>query len=88
MKIVKLEDFHVDGGWDTYSFLKITTDEGITGWSEFNESRRKGHDRRGPGPRRRAHRPGPARSRSHRCDPVRPIAPTAGGSRLTPSLRS
>jgi hypothetical protein len=32
MKIVKLEDFHADGGWDTYSFLKITTDEGITGW--------------------------------------------------------
>jgi len=42
MKIVKLEDFHADGGWDTYSFLKITTDEGLTGWSEFNESRRKG----------------------------------------------
>jgi L-alanine-DL-glutamate epimerase-like enolase superfamily enzyme len=42
MKIVKLEDFHADGGWDTYSFLKITTDEGIIGWSEFNESRRKG----------------------------------------------
>src|SRR5262249_20023562 len=42
MKIVKLEDFHADGGWTTYSFLKITTDEGITGWSEFNESRRKG----------------------------------------------
>src|SRR5262249_45857819 len=42
MKIVKLEDFHADGGGDTYSFLKITTDEGVTGWSEFNESRRKG----------------------------------------------
>ena len=42
MKIVKLEDFHADGGWDTYSFLKISTDEGLTGWSEFNESRRKG----------------------------------------------
>src|SRR5262249_25383218 len=42
MKIVKLEDFHADGGWDTYSFLKITTDEGVTGWSEFNESRRRG----------------------------------------------
>ena len=42
MKIVKLEDFHVDGGWDTYSFLKITTDEGIVGWSEYNESRRRG----------------------------------------------
>src|SRR5215470_10123845 len=42
MKIVKLEDFHADGGWDTYSFLKITTDEGLVGWSEFNESRRRG----------------------------------------------
>jgi galactonate dehydratase len=42
MKIVKFEDFHADGGWDTYSFLKITTDEGVTGWSEFNESRRRG----------------------------------------------
>jgi L-alanine-DL-glutamate epimerase-like enolase superfamily enzyme len=42
MKIVKLEDFHADGGWDIYSFLKITTDEGVTGWSEFNESRRRG----------------------------------------------
>lgn len=42
MKIVKLEDFHADAGWDTYSFLKITTDEGLVGWSEFNESRRRG----------------------------------------------
>jgi L-alanine-DL-glutamate epimerase-like enolase superfamily enzyme len=42
MKIVKLEDFHANGGWDTYSFLKITTDEGLVGWSEFNESRRRG----------------------------------------------
>jgi len=42
MKIVKLEDLHADGGWDTYSFLKITTDEGLVGWSEYNESRRRG----------------------------------------------
>jgi galactonate dehydratase len=42
MKIVKFEDFHVDAGWDTYSFLKISTDEGLTGWSEFRESRRSG----------------------------------------------
>src|SRR5262249_31722994 len=41
MKVVKLEDFHADGGWDTYSFLKITTDEGLAGWSEINESRRR-----------------------------------------------
>jgi galactonate dehydratase len=42
MKIVKFEDFHADGGWDTYSFLKVTTDEGLVGWSEYNESRRRG----------------------------------------------
>ena len=42
MKIVKFEDLHADGGWDTYSFLKITTDEGLVGWSEFKESRRRG----------------------------------------------
>jgi len=42
MKITKFEDFHVDCGWDTYSFLKITTDEGLIGWSEFKESRRRG----------------------------------------------
>ena len=42
MKITKLEDFHVDCGWETYSFLKISTDEGLVGWSEFSESRRRG----------------------------------------------
>ena len=42
MKIVKLEALHADGGWDTYSFLKITTDAGLVGWSEFNEGRRRG----------------------------------------------
>jgi L-alanine-DL-glutamate epimerase-like enolase superfamily enzyme len=42
MKIAKFEDFHVDGGWDTYSFLKVTTDTGLVGWAEFKESRRRG----------------------------------------------
>jgi galactonate dehydratase len=42
MKIEKLEALHADGGWDTYSFLKITTDAGLIGWSEFNESRLRG----------------------------------------------
>lgn len=37
MKIVKLEDFHADGGWRTWSYLKLTTDEGLVGWSEYNE---------------------------------------------------
>ena len=39
MKIVSAEEFQVDGGWESFSFLKITTDAGIVGWSEFNEAR-------------------------------------------------
>src|SRR5262245_43597166 len=42
MKITKIEQFHVDCGWEIYSFLKLNTDEGVTGWSEFREHRRPG----------------------------------------------
>ena len=38
MKIAKIEDLHCDAGWRDFSFLKITTDDGIVGWSEYNES--------------------------------------------------
>jgi L-alanine-DL-glutamate epimerase-like enolase superfamily enzyme len=38
MKIVSIEDLHCDAGWRDFSFLKITTDDGIVGWSEYNES--------------------------------------------------
>ncbi len=38
MKITKIERLHADGAWRTLDFLKISTDEGIVGWSEFNES--------------------------------------------------
>jgi L-alanine-DL-glutamate epimerase-like enolase superfamily enzyme len=38
MKIARIEDFHADGGWDTYSFLKITTDQGLVGWAEFKKA--------------------------------------------------
>ena len=37
MKITGLQDLHADGGWRTFSFLKVTTDEGIVGWSEYAE---------------------------------------------------
>jgi L-alanine-DL-glutamate epimerase-like enolase superfamily enzyme len=37
MRVVKIEDLHADGGWRVFSFLKLTTDEGLVGWSEFNE---------------------------------------------------
>ncbi len=43
MKITGFETFQVDGGWESFSFLKVTTDDGLVGWSEFNEARgRKG----------------------------------------------
>jgi L-alanine-DL-glutamate epimerase-like enolase superfamily enzyme len=38
MKIARIDDLHCDAGWRTFSFLKITTDDGIVGWSEYNEN--------------------------------------------------
>jgi L-alanine-DL-glutamate epimerase-like enolase superfamily enzyme len=37
MKIAKIEDLHADAGWTTFSFLKVTTDDGLVGWSEYTE---------------------------------------------------
>ena len=33
MKITHIEDLHCDAGWREFSFLKIETDAGITGWN-------------------------------------------------------
>jgi galactonate dehydratase len=38
MKIERLETLRADAGWRTFSYLKVTTTDGIIGWSEFNES--------------------------------------------------
>ena len=38
MKVAKVESLHCDAGWRNFSFLKITTDQGLTGWSEYNAS--------------------------------------------------
>ena len=38
MKIRSVETLRADAGWRLFSFLKITTDSGIIGWSEYNES--------------------------------------------------
>ena len=38
MKIRKIDTFHVDAGWRPWSFVKITTDEGLVGWSECTDS--------------------------------------------------
>ena len=35
MRITKVETLRADGGWRPFSFVKISTDEGLVGWSEF-----------------------------------------------------
>ena len=38
MKITNIECLHADAGFRNFDFLKISTDEGLVGWSEYNES--------------------------------------------------
>ena len=38
MKIASLEHLHADAGQRNFDFLKITADDGLVGWSEYNES--------------------------------------------------
>ncbi|MBI4560969.1 MAG: hypothetical protein HY724_02910 [Candidatus Rokubacteria bacterium] len=38
MKIVKIESLHADAGTRDFDFLKLTTDTGLVGWSEYNET--------------------------------------------------
>lgn len=38
MKIKSYEIFRCDAGWRLFSFLKLVTDSGPIGWSEYNES--------------------------------------------------
>ena len=37
MKIANIETLACDAGWRNYHFVKLSTDEGIVGWSEFDE---------------------------------------------------
>src|SRR5271169_3485241 len=37
MKVKGLEILRCDAGWRNYHFLKLMTDEGVVGWSEFDE---------------------------------------------------
>lgn len=39
MKITNIETFIVDAGWRPWIFVKVETDEGITGWGECSDSR-------------------------------------------------
>ena len=38
MKIVRAESVHADGGYRTCSYLKLSTDAGLVGWSEYYDS--------------------------------------------------
>jgi L-alanine-DL-glutamate epimerase-like enolase superfamily enzyme len=38
MRIARIEDLHCNAGWRDFSFLKITTDDGLVGWSEYMEN--------------------------------------------------
>ncbi len=37
MKIENLETFHTRAGWRNYHFVKLTLENGIVGWSEYDE---------------------------------------------------
>src|SRR3954452_5026395 len=37
MKIKTLETLSCDAGWRNYHFVKLSTDTGVVGWSEFDE---------------------------------------------------
>jgi galactonate dehydratase len=37
MKVAGIETLHGDAGWRNYHFVKLTTADGIVGWSEFDE---------------------------------------------------
>ena len=37
MRVTAVQTFRADGGWRPLSFLKLETDEGLAGWSEFSE---------------------------------------------------
>ena len=37
MKVESIETLACDAGWRNYHFVKVVTDTGIVGWSEFDE---------------------------------------------------
>jgi galactonate dehydratase len=38
MKVTAIESLHADGGGRAFDYLKVSTDEGLVGWSEYNEA--------------------------------------------------
>ena len=39
MKITNIETLIVDAGWRPWMFVKVETDEGITGWGECSDGK-------------------------------------------------
>src|SRR5215213_7460626 len=39
MKISTIETFHIDAGWRPWTYVKVSTDEGLVGWGECSDSR-------------------------------------------------
>ncbi|MFC1885989.1 mandelate racemase/muconate lactonizing enzyme family protein [Thermodesulfobacteriota bacterium] len=37
MKVSRIETLHCDAGWRNYHFVKLTTEDGTVGWSEYDE---------------------------------------------------
>ena len=37
MRVSEVKTFCCDAGWRNYRFVKLTTEDGVTGWSEFDE---------------------------------------------------
>ena len=37
MKVARIETLGCDAGWRNYHFVKLTTSDGIVGWSEYSE---------------------------------------------------
>lgn len=47
MKIKSVAMFHAEAGWRPWSFVKITTDQGVVGWSECTDSHGSPHGMEG-----------------------------------------
>ena len=37
MKVRSIETRHCDAGWRNYHYAKVTTEDGVVGWSEYDE---------------------------------------------------
>ena len=92
MKVKGFEVFRCDAGWRIFSFLKLVTDDGIVGWSEYNESfgspGLSGGDRGADADRDR-HGPDGASSWSTPCSPPgRPSRAAASSARRSRAIEN